>query len=141
LTRPFGDWASFAGAAFGAEADFASAAFDADFRRVIFKNSVDFTGVPKERWISNLDELLRGIGEEGRVALKKWHEESRTREGSAPDRFLRISFANARFDDVAIFSGRTFDRPADFINARRCCPWPVVTNMAEFATVSGIARW
>ena len=38
--------------------------------------------------------------------------------GSAPDRFGRISFESARFDDDAIFSDRFFERATNFTNAR-----------------------
>ena len=52
------------------------------------------------------------------MALKQRHEESWTRHGSGLDRFLRISFSRARFDGVAVFSGRSFEETADFTDAR-----------------------
>jgi hypothetical protein len=49
------------------------------------------------------------------------------------DRFLTISFANVRFDGEAIFSGRSFERTADFTNARFYYPpdFDAVTNASR----------
>jgi hypothetical protein len=58
------------------------------------------------------------MDEKAHAALKKRHEDSWKTARSGPDRFLPISFACARFDGEANFSGRTFDGSADFSQAR-----------------------
>jgi hypothetical protein len=96
----FGDSAVFDGAAFGNDTSFNGAAFGwgARFVGTIFKGDVEFMGKPKEQ--------------------SKRHEGSGTASDSRPDGFLTISFANARFDWEAVFSGRSFEADADFTNAR-----------------------
>jgi len=76
---------------------------------------------------------VREAKEEDRAALKKHHEDSWTGSGSAPDRFLTISFANARFDTEAVFSVRSFEADADFTNARFYYPpdFDAVTNASR----------
>ena len=100
----FSSHANFNGADFGCEADFAEAAFGnfarfdgttfgdrADFDRTHFKGPVQYTGKPPA------DEKVIN-----------WQR----------NRFLRISFANARFDGEANFSGRSFEQSADFTGTR-----------------------
>jgi Pentapeptide repeats (9 copies) len=140
----FGDLASFAGAAFGDVASFAGAAFDgasfdgaafgdfasfagaafgdeASFDNAHFKGRVEFTGMSEEQWARDMVSRL-GMDEEARVALEKRHKDSRETTGSRLDRFLTISFSGARFDGVAVFSGRSFEKTANFTNARFCSP-------------------
>jgi uncharacterized protein YjbI with pentapeptide repeats len=116
----FGDSAIFDDAVFGNDTSFNGAAFGwgARFAGTIFKGDVEFMGTSKERSSRDLEARVREVGEEARVALKKRHEDSWTGAGSGPDRFLTISFANARFYNEAVFSGRTFEADADFTNAR-----------------------
>jgi hypothetical protein len=94
----FGDWANFANAAFGEWARFNGAAFGdwADFRQSRFKGSAQFASAQFAR-------------------IPAWQRV--TSDGSAPDRFLFISFAGARFGGAAIFSGRTFESTIDFTGA------------------------
>jgi uncharacterized protein YjbI with pentapeptide repeats len=107
----FGDRASFAEARFGSVANFASATFGeqasfvgatigdgAYFNKTLFKGRVEFNGMPSP------------------------DETSGYRASWWRDRFLSISFADARFDGEAIFSGRSFERAADFTNARFYSP-------------------
>jgi hypothetical protein len=96
----FGDSAVFDGATFGNDASFNGAAFGwkASFASTIFKGIVEFLGTPKEQ--------------------SKRHKGSWAGSESGPDRFLTISFANARFDQEAVFSGRCFEADADFTDAR-----------------------
>jgi len=58
------------------------------------------------------------MDEEARAALEKRHKDSWDTTGSRLDRFLTISFSHARFDGIAVFSGRSFEKTADFTNAR-----------------------
>jgi uncharacterized protein YjbI with pentapeptide repeats len=140
----FGDSASFAGAAFdiraifigaafgydarfdGAsfnEATFAGAAFGmgASFADARFKGRIYFTGQTKEHWGTN---VLPNVdkNEEVQIKLKKRHEDSWKLRRSGPDHFLDISFVSARFDGEAVFHGRSFERDADFTQARFYSP-------------------
>jgi len=118
-----GQGASFRDAAFGISASFAGAAFDAgvSFDNTFFKGSANFTGESSEQQssdlLTNADEADEKV-EEARIALTKLREDSWQRRGSGPDRFLTISFANARFHGEAVFSRRSFEEAADFTNAR-----------------------
>jgi hypothetical protein len=119
----FGDFADFAGAAFGDEARFANVAFgdEASFADTRFKGRVQFTGKLIEQHRRDFDLNLNEADEkvrEARIALKKRHEDSWTRFGSGPDRFLAVSFGRTRFDGEAVFSRRTFEGDVDFTNAR-----------------------
>ena len=82
--------ACFTGAAFGVGARFTGAAFggEAYFNRSFFNGLVDFSGRPPA--------YERDVG---------WQR----------NRFLIISFANARFDGEAVFSGRSFEREAGIL--------------------------
>jgi hypothetical protein len=124
----FGDYTYFIGAAFGHKSIFTGASFgdftlftgaalghSADFGQAHFKGWVDFSGKPEEQWTSYSSVLE--LNDEARAAIETRHKEA-ARYGSAPDLFLKISFANARFDSEAVFSGRSFENIADFRNAR-----------------------
>jgi hypothetical protein len=107
----FGSGANFVGAAFGEQASFVSATFGdgAYFDKTFFKGRVEFNAMPSP------DETI------GSPA--SWRR----------DRFLTISFVRARFDGEAIFSGRTFERAADFTGARFYYPpdFDAATNVAR----------
>jgi hypothetical protein len=115
----FGDKATFAGAAFDSFARFTGAAFGArtDFSRTHFKGGGIFTGKSEEHWARDVASAL-WLDEEARAALEKRHKDSWETTGSRLDRFLTISFSRARFDGIAVFSGRSFENTADFTNAR-----------------------
>jgi hypothetical protein len=132
----FGSSASFDYAVFGNQVNFTGAAFaeGASFDDSVFKGRVEFTGNSKEQWSSNLDadgayEKIK----EARVARKKRHEDLWTHRNSGPNRFLTISFANARFEGEADFSGRSFERVAEFTNVRFYRP-------PDFDTATGLHR-
>jgi Pentapeptide repeats (9 copies) len=119
----FGGSARFADATFGNRAGFAGAAFGngASFDNTVFKGNVDFAGRSNDQWskhhVGDADEKGNEV-----LALAKRDKESWIGHGSGPDHFLTISFANARFDDVAYFNGRTFKRVANFTKARFYSP-------------------
>ncbi len=115
----FGSGTSFAGAAFGDYVSFAGAAFGdpTDFSRTHFKGGGQFTGKSEEQWARDIASAL-WMDEEARAALEKRHKDLRETTGSRLDRFLTISFSHARFDGKAVFSGRSFEKTADFTNAR-----------------------
>ncbi|MDQ6703135.1 MAG: pentapeptide repeat-containing protein [Pseudomonadota bacterium] len=131
----FGWLASFDGAAFGGWASFDGAAFGdyASFADTRFKGRVAFKGKSKEQWSTDLEANADEKGREAGEALKKWHEDLWKLWGSGPDHFLSISFANARFDGEAVFSGRSFEQTADFTNARFYYPpdFDAATNVAR----------
>jgi hypothetical protein len=125
----FGGTAKFTGAAFGDEVNFTRVAFSsgvefngaafgwgADFNQTHFKSYVAFTGMSEQAW-TNEFELQPGMSEEDRAAVKIQHKEIRKRYDAGPDCFRTISCSNARFDDEAIFTGRSFEWSADFTNA------------------------
>jgi hypothetical protein len=128
----FGFEASFDGAAFGTGASFKGAAFgrQTSFAGTIFKGGVEFNGKSEKLSSRDLEARVREVGE----AAKKRHEDSWTDSGSGPDRFLTISFTNARFDNEAVFSGRTFEGNADFTNARFYSP-PSFDNVTNASRV------
>ncbi|MGH6821530.1 MAG: pentapeptide repeat-containing protein, partial [Methylocella sp.] len=115
----FGSGTSFAGAAFGLLASFAGAAFGdrTDFSRAHFKGGGLFAGKSEEQWARDVASVL-GMDEKARAALEKRHKDSWETTGSRLDCFLTISFSQARFDGIAVFSGRSFEKTADFTNAR-----------------------
>jgi len=116
----FGDDTIFSGASFADETNFEGVAFcwRTSFAGTIFKGDVEFKGKTVDQTSKDLVSRMREAKEEDRAAMAKRHEDSWTGSGSAPDRFLTISFANARFDNEAVFSVRTFEADADFTNAR-----------------------
>jgi Pentapeptide repeats (9 copies) len=132
----FGAGAIFEGAAFLYEARFKGAAFGrrTSFAGTIFKGGVEFKGKSEKQSSSDLEASVRGVGEGARVTLKKRHEDLWTRSGSGPDRFLTISFTNARFDGEAKFSGRSFEQAANFTNARFYYP-PDFDNVTNASLV------
>jgi hypothetical protein len=113
----FGNDAKFNGATFRPLANFTGTTFGrgTEFYQTHFKGSVDFTGISEEQWTKNFaNGFLRSS--DASALLKQRHEE--TRYGSGPGQFITISFANARFDGEASFSGRSFEKTADFTCAR-----------------------
>jgi hypothetical protein len=130
----FGSGTTFAFAAFGLQASFAGAAFGArtDFGRTHFKGGGLFTGKSEEQWARDVASAL-GVDKKARAALEKRHKDSWKTTGSRLDRFLTISFSRARFDGVAVFSGRSFEKTADFTNARFYYPpdFDATTNVCR----------
>ena len=116
----FEDNAAFTGAVFADEADFTGVSFGSftNFENTLFKGQVGFIGRTMEQWTSDVEAFSYGMDEEAFIALKQRPEECWTRLSSGPDRFLSLSFANARFYDEADFSGRSFEEAADFTNVR-----------------------
>jgi hypothetical protein len=110
----FGHLASFTGAAFGDRANFAGAAFGerARFYDTVFKGRVEITGINFDKWGAFKALLAVGHPHRGGWSL----------HGPGPECLLSISFARARFDDGANFSGRSFYDAADFSNARFYSP-------------------
>ena len=130
----FGSGTTFAFAAFGLQASFAGAAFGArtDFSRTHFKGGGLFTGKSEEQWARDVARAL-WMDEKARAALEKRHKDSWEATGSRLDRFLTISFSRARFDGIAVFSGRSFEETADFTNARFYYP-------PDFGTTANVSR-
>jgi hypothetical protein len=112
----FGDIAHFTGATFGGKALFTGAAFggNADFSQTHFKGEARVSGMSEEQWAGDFKNVDSGPS----VTLKQRHKESWKRTGTGPGRFLFISYAKARFDGEADFSGRSFEQIADFTCAR-----------------------
>jgi hypothetical protein len=117
----FGEGAIFNHTSFGDDATFQLATFgnDADFQHATFGDGATF------------DEATFGSGPDfyntvfkGRVGFAK---------NLGDRRFLSVSFANARFNGEAIFSGRNFERAADFTNARFYYPpdFDAIVNAAR----------
>lgn len=130
----FGNEPSFDGAAFGGGARFAGAAFGngASFDNAHFKGRVEFTGMSEEQWTKKVVSQLVSDAE-ARQTLEKRHKDIREAAGSRLDRFFTISFSRARFDGIAVFSGRSFEKTADFTNARFYSP-------PDFEWCGGTAR-
>jgi hypothetical protein len=130
----FGGRVCFDGAVVSGRAFFIGASFGGRsvFRRAHFKGGVDFTGQSGEQWTRDVADVY-GNYEEAHAALEKCHQITSKRYNSGPDRFLNISFANARFDSEAISSGRSFEEAADFTNARFYRPpnFDGVTNVSR----------
>jgi hypothetical protein len=84
----------------------------------------------EEQWAK---DVAGTFGREARAALEKRHKDSWETTGYRLDRFLTISFSRARFDGVAVFSGRSFEKTANFTNARFYSP-------PDFERCGGIAR-
>jgi hypothetical protein len=116
----FGDNATFDGASFANGARFEGVAFgwETSFAGTNFKGDVEFTGKSENQSGRDIEARARGVGEEARAALKKRHEAPWTGSDFGPDRFLTISFANARFGGEAVFFRRIFDADANFTDAR-----------------------
>jgi hypothetical protein len=107
----FGNSASFTGAAFGDRANFAGAAFG-ELARFDDKGRVEITGISFGKW--GAFKALLAVGHP--------HRDVWSLDGPKPESLLSISFARARFDDGANFSGRSFYGAADFTNARFYSP-------------------
>jgi hypothetical protein len=116
----FGDRVSFNEATFNGLARFTGAAFGSEalFSQADFNGEADFTGMSKEQWRANFGPPFPGMAEEAFRALIQRHEESWERRVSGPDRFLRVWFSHAHFDDEVSFSDRSFVKHADFSRAR-----------------------
>jgi hypothetical protein len=131
----FGRGARFNSATFGGGADFSGAAFGggANFDEAFFKSWVEFTGKSKEQLRGELAAKMNVMDAGARTALESRHVASWVHYDSGPDRFLAVSFTNARFDGEADFSGRSFERDADFTNARFYRPpnFDLATNIAS----------
>ncbi len=110
----FGNLASFVGAAFGDQANFVGAAFGelARFDDTVFKGRVEITGITFVKW-----EAFKALLAVGHPHRATWPPHS-----PGPASLVSISFARARFDDGANFSGRSFYDAADFTNARFYSP-------------------
>jgi hypothetical protein len=104
----FGDGASFGAAAIGDTAH---------FEQTHFKGSVSFAGASTKQWAKRFVRR-QGTTEEAHAKRERRHKESWERDGSGPDRFLRISFADACFDDKTNFSGRSFESKANCIGTQ-----------------------
>jgi hypothetical protein len=129
----FGHYANFKGVTFGESIWFDGAAFGdgTNFDDTFFNGEVKLTG--NSKWITDFELVTREFSSNVRMALKKKHDLSRRRKRSGPALFRAISFARARFDGEADFSGRNFERTADFTNACFCYP-------PNFDAIEGAAR-
>jgi hypothetical protein len=148
----FGAKADFVGAIFGHDANFASAAFGAEvrFSNTTFGNRVNFNGANFRDEAQFADAEFQGgayfisaaFGDGANFTGANFHDDAKFDqthfEGSVAFNrqrtpFLTISFANARFDGEADFSGRIFDADADFTNARFYYPpdFDAATNHAR----------
>ena len=129
----FGNHANFTGATFGGQTYFSGAAFgwETNFADIIFKNRVEFTGRSDAQWIKVLEAVSP------RMALtaveRQRYEKSWQLYDSGPQRFSKISFARARFYGEATFSGRSFERAANFTQTRFYSPpnFDAATNVAN----------
>jgi uncharacterized protein YjbI with pentapeptide repeats len=116
-----GESAIFRGARFASFVDFSGATFNpmASFEGAIFRRPTDFSGLSEALFTEKLERILGPTHETtARKELEERHRNSWKWHGCRPDCFLTISFARAHFDGEADFSGRTFERTADFTNAR-----------------------
>jgi hypothetical protein len=114
----FGESTEFTGATFGENADFTGAAFGdwAVFDNTFFKGWVSFIGKSEEQRARLPVSVFWTDAELATLEMRR-KEQCKPR-GSAPDRFLIISFRRARFDEDVSFDGRSFDKSADFTDAR-----------------------
>ncbi len=114
----FGELTEFTGATFGENANFTGAAFGdwAVFDGTFFKGWVSFTG-KSEKQRARLPVSVHWTDAELATLEKRRKEQCKT-NGSGPDRFLIISFRRARFDEAVSFDGRSFEKGADFTDAR-----------------------
>ncbi|HUI20531.1 MAG TPA: hypothetical protein VLZ74_05750 [Methylocella sp.] len=122
----FGWLANFNNAAFGDLVNFHGAAFDSlvVFEDAVFRGRSSFAGQKFEEWAKEFEvgaAKVRGAKRRS-DSLEERHRESWSHSGSGPDRFLSLSFANARFHREATISGRTFKETADFHGARFYSP-------------------
>jgi hypothetical protein len=135
LGATFGGSASFQEAIIGSVSNFDGTAFGywTDFYAASFNGDVTFSGKSIMQWTRLFQQITHGFEPDARRALKKTHEDSWKINGSAPDRFLRISFPHARFDGDANFSDRCFGYRADFTDTRFYRPpdFEAVTNASR----------
>lgn len=105
-------------AAFGVEVSFVGACFGerSSFNDATFVGVVVFRAIDEEDWDRRFRERVLGYSQA--KALLSEDGGSWILRGSGPNRFLDISFANARFYGEADFSGRSFERRADFTGAQ-----------------------
>jgi hypothetical protein len=131
----FGWLANFNNAAFGDLVSFHGAAFDAlaVFENTVFRGRSIFSGQTSRERAKEFEASAKKLRPDIRKALEERHKESWSHSGSGPDRFLSISFANARFDREATISARTFVEAADFTGARFYSPpdFDATTNVAR----------
>jgi Pentapeptide repeats (9 copies) len=122
-----GDSAIFRDAIFSSLANFYGATFNpsAIFDGAIFRATVDFRGLPDDQFADKLERCLGPTDDKtARKELEERHRNSWKQHECRPDRFLNISFANARFGvqanlkGAALFSGRSFEDIADFTGAQ-----------------------
>jgi Pentapeptide repeats (9 copies) len=124
----FGDDATFELATFGNNADFQHARFGqgakfnhatfgdgAIFELATFGNNADFQHATFGDG-ANFDGAAFGSGADFYNTVFKGHVGFAKKSGD--NRFLSISFANARFNGEADFSGRTFEGTTNFTNSR-----------------------
>jgi hypothetical protein len=127
----FGFCSNLSGAVFGNGAAFTGAAFGDmfTFDGTMFKGSIYFEGKSEKQFPKGLPKNFK-LDAEAFEASKQRLAESWQHEGTGPERFKRISFANARFDGEAVFSGPSFEQTAHFTNARFYYPpiFDTVTN-------------
>lgn len=131
----FGEGASFEEAVIGFVSSFDGTAFGdwTYFTGASFNGDVIFSGRSITHWTSLLQSVTHGFVPDARIALEMTHKESWRINGSAPDRFLKISFQDARFGDDANFSGRGFQHLANFTDVQFCRP-------PDFDTVTNASR-
>jgi hypothetical protein len=144
----FGEGASFQDAVIGSVSNFEGTAFGdwTFFDAAIFNGAVTFRGKSIVQWTGLFQLVTHGFSPDARRALKKMHEESWRINGSAPDRFLNISFPNTRFGGDANFSDRSFGHRANFTDVRFYRPpdFDAVTNASRIdftgARISLVSR-
>jgi hypothetical protein len=144
----FGEGASFQEAVIGSVSSFDGTAFGdwTFFDAAIFNGAVTFSGKSIMQWTGLFQLITHGFRPDARRALKKMHEQSWEIYGSAPDRFLNISFPNTRFGGDANFSGRSFGHRAIFTDVRFYRPpdFDAVTNASRIdftgARISLVSR-
>ena len=169
----FGDLATFKGATFGAYASFDGRAsfgdrasfegavlgFGARFGAVDFHGSASFGDATFGEGAMFDGAMFGGITSFAGAAFGDWtffdlavfkgpvtFKGKSISSGPAPDRFQRIFFARARFEDDAVFSDRFFERAANFTDARFSRPpdFDAVTNASRIdftgAHISFVSR-
>ncbi|MBI1203102.1 MAG: hypothetical protein GC182_11380 [Rhodopseudomonas sp.] len=117
----FGHGADLSGANFGYGAPLSGASFghDATLSGARFGDFTDLSGVSQDAW----EKQRRGRLNE--APFKDWSQERKhaflrwpANAASRPDRFSFISFAGARFEGRADFTGRTTGDDVDFTSVR-----------------------
>jgi len=144
----FGEGASFQDVVIGSVSSFDGTAFGdwTFFDAAILNGAVTFNGKSIMQWTGLFQLVTRGFGPDARRTLKKMHEQSWRNNGSAPDRFLSISFPNTQFGGDTNFSGRSFGHHANFTDARFYRPpdFDAVTNASRIdftgARISLVSR-